>query len=143
MEVADLIVVNKADKAGADEVVRDVEAAFDLDDPRPDWRPPVLRTVATSGEGVSEVWQALGRHRAHLEEAGRLERRRAHRLAGEVRRLVEEDAARTAGERCHGPSFERIARQVTARELDPVSAAEALAAAYSGSTPSVRPHVEQ
>ena len=128
MEVADLFVVNKADRAGADEVVRDVEATLDLADPRPEWRPPVVRTVATTGEGVPSLWEAVGRHRAQLAEDGRLERRRAARLAAEVRWLVQEDAARAAGEQCQGPFYERLVVQVAERALDPISAAESLAA---------------
>ena len=126
MEVADLFVVNKADRPGSDEVVRDVEATLDLADPRPEWRPPVLRTVATSGEGVPGLWEALLSHRAHLAEGGRLEQSRARRLAAEVRRLVREDGARVAGERCRGRSFDELVAQVTARALDPGSAAQSV-----------------
>jgi LAO/AO transport system kinase len=131
MEVADLFVVNKSDRPGADEVVRDVEAALDLADPRPSWRPPVLRTVATTGEGVERVWDAISRLRAHLGEEGGLQRRRTERLAAEVRRLVREDAARAADERCRGPSYEEMVERVAARAVDPLTAAETIAAALN------------
>ena len=126
MEVADLFVVNKADKPGADELARDVEAALDLADPPPEWRPPVVHTVATSGEGVVALWHVVARHRTHLQQDGRLEQRRSRRLAAEVRRLVEEEAALVAGERCDGPGFAELVARVARRDLDPVSAAEAV-----------------
>jgi LAO/AO transport system kinase len=127
MEVADLFAVNKADKPGTDEIVRDVEATLDLAEPRPEWRPPVVRTVATTGEGVGALLAAVVRHRSHLHQGGRVERRRGDRLAAEVRRLVEEDAARAAGERCQGPFFQELVAQVANRVVDPVTAAEAIA----------------
>ena len=126
MEVADLFVVNKADRPGADRLVQDVEAALDLAEPQPAWRPPVLPTVATEGDGVGALWEAVGGHRAHLVDGGRLERRRAARLAAEVRRLIQEEAARSAALRCQGPGYEALVSQVARRVLDPLSAAETL-----------------
>ncbi|HEX8802702.1 MAG TPA: methylmalonyl Co-A mutase-associated GTPase MeaB, partial [Acidimicrobiales bacterium] len=65
MEIADVFVVNKADRPGADEAVRDLERMLDLAGVS-GWRPPVVRTEATSGKGVAELWAALRRHRDHL-----------------------------------------------------------------------------
>lgn len=127
MEVADLFVVNKSERPGADEVVRDVEAALDLAHPVPLWRPPVVRTVATTGEGVDRLWEAIDRHRARLAEDGSLERQRDQRLAAEVRRLVREAAARAGEERCRGTAFDQLVRQVSSRTIDPLGAAQSLA----------------
>ncbi|HEX6230878.1 MAG TPA: methylmalonyl Co-A mutase-associated GTPase MeaB, partial [Actinomycetota bacterium] len=82
LEVADVFVVNKADREGADRVVAGVEAMLGLA-PAPDdaWRPPVLKTAASSGAGIPEVLDAIGRYRAHARD--RMEGRR--RLRGEYR----------------------------------------------------------
>lgn len=84
LEVADVLVVNKADRDGARATMRDLRRMLDAAGGR-DWRPPVVSTVATSGDGVAEMWDAIGAHREHLESGGELERRRAERLVGEVR----------------------------------------------------------
>lgn len=87
MEIADLLVVNKADRKGVGLVEADLERMLDMSEPR-DWRPPVIATVATEGRGADEVWDAVERHRRHLEESGELERRRRRRIAGELRQEV-------------------------------------------------------
>src|SRR4029077_6763294 len=62
MEIADLFVVNKADRAGADAAVKDLAAMLDLGTAAP-WRPPIIQTVATTGEGVERLWDAISAHR--------------------------------------------------------------------------------
>src|SRR3954464_15175287 len=79
MEIADLFVVNKADRDGVAETIRDLELMLDLSG-HSDWRPKIVQTVATRGEGIDELWDAIGEHRAFEEEGGRLERRRETRL---------------------------------------------------------------
>src|SRR3954451_22188764 len=71
MEIADLFVVNKADRDGVPETVRDLEMMLDLSG-HSDWRPRIVQTVATRGAGVDEVWGAIGEERAFQEEGGRL-----------------------------------------------------------------------
>jgi LAO/AO transport system kinase len=146
LEVADVLVVNKADRPGADETVRDLEHTLDLADPPPAWRPPVLRTAATTGEGIDEVVDALDRHRAYLEADGRGDQRRSRRLEAEVRRLVAAAGARRFGERCDGADFDALMADVVARRVDPLSAADQLVASVvpvEGSTPSDRPQARQ
>jgi len=91
MEVADIFVVNKADREGADRLVRDVLDVLELRRPGDDgWRPPVLSTVAGTGKGVAEVFEAIGRHRDHARASGSFERRRRTRARDRIRGLVEE-----------------------------------------------------
>ena len=80
MEIADLFVVNKADRDGVAETVRDLEMMLDLSG-HPAWRPRIVQTVATRGEGIDELWDAIGEHRAFQEAEGRLVRRREARAA--------------------------------------------------------------
>ncbi len=128
LEVADVFVVNKADRPGAAGARRDLEAMLDLDPDRQGWRPPVLATDALSRSGVAEVWEAVDGHRRWLAASGELEARRRRRLLDElqaivVRRLEDELRAGSGGAR-----WEEVTAEVLARRLDPLAAAELLAA---------------
>jgi LAO/AO transport system kinase len=124
LEIADVFVINKADRPGAEDTRRDLERMLDLTD-RAGWRPPVLTTTATTGDGVAGLWSAIGEHRAHLEGSGQLAQRRAARVGDELTRimaaLLHERAIATAGER-----LDRAADRVARREVDPWTAAEDL-----------------
>ncbi len=87
LETADIFVINKADMPGADQSRRDLEQMLDLSTPG-DWRPPILETVAATGEGVDALWAEIGRHRTYLEEAGLLVAIRRERLRREFRRVL-------------------------------------------------------
>ena len=92
MEIADIFVVNKADRPGADHVLNDLRAALHLRAGKSDptrWTIPVLKTVAQTGEGVPELLDAVDRHRQHLEESGELGVRRRGRAAVRVREVTE------------------------------------------------------
>lgn len=122
MEIADIFVVNKADREGADRVVQAVQANLSLQTFRAgEWRPPIVKTEATAAVGIAELWETIGRFRDHT-EAQQAERRRA-RQAFRLRDLLTHqflqrvDATLTPGE------FDRIVAAVTAREVDPYTAA--------------------
>jgi LAO/AO transport system kinase len=125
LEIADLFVVNKADRDGAAETVRDLEFMLDLS-LASDWRPPIVKTVASRGEGFEELWEAVGAHRAFLETDGRLAARRTKRIRDELRAIVVERLYEQAGAVCAGERFDELAAAVEAREVDPYSAAESL-----------------
>jgi LAO/AO transport system kinase len=116
MEIADLFVVNKADRDGVAETVRDLEMMLDLSG-HTDWRPRIVPTVATRAEGTDELWDAIGEHRAFLEENGRLDRRREARLRDELRAIVRARIEEQVVDSCRG-------------ELDPHAAADELLAAH-------------
>ena len=91
MEVADVLVVNKADREGADRLVREVIDGLELRRPGEDgWRPPVLSTIASTGRGVPELLAAVGKHRDHARASGSFGRRRKERARDRIRGLVEE-----------------------------------------------------
>jgi len=125
LEIADVLVVNKADREGTPDTVRDLELMLELAG-EGDWRPPIVETVATDGRGVDDLWRAIRDHRAHLESDGRLERRRDSRLREELRAIVHERLREGADARCSGETFDRLVAQVAARELDPYAAADEL-----------------
>jgi GTPase len=87
LEVADIFVINKADRAGADEAERDLVMMLDLGAHKP-WTPPILKTVGTSGAGVAELGVALAEHREWMSETGELERRRVRRATNELREIL-------------------------------------------------------
>ena len=127
MEIADVFVINKADRKGVDETRRDLELMLDLSSlPDGSWRPPILPTVASSSEGIPAVWDAVVAHRAHVEGNGELARRRERRLREELREIVATRLGVRARELCTGERYEALTEQVVDRRLDPWSAADAM-----------------
>jgi LAO/AO transport system kinase len=125
LEIADGLVVNKADRPGTADTVRDLELMLELAGERA-WRPPIVETVATDGRGIDELWDAVLAHRAFLETDGRLDRRREARLRDELRAIVHERLGARVEEICSGDRFDELVTQVAARELDPHTAADEL-----------------
>jgi len=83
MEIADIFAVNKADMVGADKVVTQVEAMLDLKDDIK-WRPPVVKVVSTSNQGLDSLYEAIEKHRKYLEKTGELDKVRKERALYEV-----------------------------------------------------------
>ena len=125
MEIADIFVINKADRKGADETRRDLEGMLDLSDLAHDaWRPPILQTTATSGEGVEELWNTVAQHREQSTATGLLQRRRSFRLREELREIVERRLEHRAREICSGSEWDALQTQVLENQLDPWTAAD-------------------
>jgi LAO/AO transport system kinase len=126
LEVADIFVINKADRPGAAETRRDLENMLDLAAPDRGWKPPILMTTAATGEGLEDLWQVVAEHRDHLESTGEMERRRERRLVEELSRVLlwrlERDIKALDG----GARFEAVRADLLARRLDPYDAAERL-----------------
>ena len=127
LEVADVFVVNKADRDGADSVVRDLRTMLSLGDRRTDagWRVPVVKTVASRGEGVEEVVEQIERHGKWLASSGALAARRLRRAADEVEAIA---LTAVRVDLRVGGQLEGLAAQVVAGELDPYAAADQLVA---------------
>jgi len=125
LEVADLFVVNKADKDGAGNVARDLRQMLHLGEARP-WQVPVLMTVAERGDGVGELVAQIGAHRAYLESSGELERRRRRRAGREIEEIALADLRVELGELGRGEALDSLAEQVAAGKLGPYAAAEQL-----------------
>jgi LAO/AO transport system kinase len=125
LEIADVFVINKADRSGVEETARDLVQMLELSAPRP-WTPPVVRTIATDGTGIDALRDAIAEHRAHLEHSGELDRRRRARVADELRSIVVARLTQGAAAACEGPAFDAVVERVAGRELDPYRAAEEL-----------------
>ena len=128
LEVADVFVVNKADRDGADQTVRDLRHAMSLGrrELGPSWRQPIVRTVATTGEGAGELLAALDGHHDWLVAHGELETRRIRRASREIEAIaVASLRARLGGVR-GGEALAALAKRVAAGETDPYTAADQL-----------------
>lgn len=129
LEVADVFVVNKADRDGAHATVRDIKGMLGLGEHAPgQWRPPVVRAVAARGEGVDDVVAAIAKHRAWLSEHGQLQARREHRASVEVEQLALHTLRARIGSLRHGTALPALAARVAAGDLDPYTAAADLLA---------------
>jgi len=134
LEVADVFVVNKADREGADTVVRDLRYMLSLGDRRTDdgWRVPIVKTVAAKGEGADEVVEAIERHGQWLAGNGQLEVRRRKRAADEVEAIALTVLRERMGDLRGGDGLDRAAAAVVAGDLDAYTAADDLVAALAG-----------
>ena len=120
LEVADVLVVNKADRPDTQATLRDLRAMVSL--ARGEWKPPIVPTVATTGEGVDDLLGQLDRHDAWLESSGERARRRLARARDEVTAL----AFGALAKRLAVP--DELAARVAEGQCDPVEAAEELLA---------------
>jgi LAO/AO transport system kinase len=129
LEIADVFVVNKADREGADTTIHDLKQmiSFGRKELRgPSWRQPIVRTVASKGEGAADVAQALEDHRRWLAASGELTRRRVARAVSEVEAIALRRLRAEIGDLRGGEELSALARQVVDRELDPYAAADKL-----------------
>jgi LAO/AO transport system kinase len=125
MEIADIFVINKADRKGVEETRRDIEQMLELSDLAHDaWRPPIIATVGNTGEGVTQLWDAIVEHRSIIETSGELQKRRDFRLREELREIVARRLELRAREICTGDQWESLQDGVIGRTIDPWSAAD-------------------
>jgi LAO/AO transport system kinase len=125
MEIADIFVINKADRKGLADTRRDLEQMLELSNLAADaWRPPILPMVATTGEGVADCWQAVVDHRAAIEASGELARRRQFRVGEELREIVARRLEQRARQLATGDRWEQLQLEVADHRLDPWTAAD-------------------
>jgi len=131
IEIADVFVVNKADRDGADQVARDLRYMQSLGGRHSGagaWRPPIVKTVAARGEGVDEVLAALDKHRAWMAEHGELEQRRQARAAAEIEAIAVGTVKQRFAQVHGSAALSAAAGRVVAGETDPYTAADELVA---------------
>jgi LAO/AO transport system kinase len=124
LEVADLFVVNKADREGVGHTVRDLKQMLQMGAAR-EWDPPVITATSTKREGVQEVWDAIEVHRDHLRDSGRLAERRRERLLREVEALAAERYRGLAAQALRADP--QLASDLAERRTDPYRVAAILA----------------
>ncbi|RHW26890.1 methylmalonyl Co-A mutase-associated GTPase MeaB [Nocardioides immobilis] len=127
LEIGDVFAINKSDREGADKVRRDLRSMISLADrPEGAWRPPVIKTVATEGQGAAEVVDSIDEHRAWARESGELERRRVRRTRDEIEAIALTALRERWGSVDAGNRLDGLAHAVIAGESDPYAAADAL-----------------
>ena len=128
LEIAEVFVVNKADRPGTKDTVREIRQMLDLSET--EWRPDVVPTVATKGEGIDDLWAAIEKHRAYQEERGLLEARRHRRIRREIEAIVAERYRERVGSEA-AVLLEELTGEVVARRMDPYAAADRVASALT------------
>jgi LAO/AO transport system kinase len=132
LEIGDVFVVNKADRDGADQVRRDLRnmiALAERDDEA--WKPPIVQTVAQTGQGVDEVVERIEEHREWMESSGELERRRVRRARDEIEAIAVTALRRRWGNVHERTELDDLAEQVVAGTSDPYAAADSLLESYT------------
>jgi LAO/AO transport system kinase len=125
LEIADLFVINKADRPGARETRRDLELMLDLTQ-LGQWRPPIIETVASTGDGVDALWTAITDHRAHLISSGNLEVFRRERLAREFHQILLARVEHELDALMAADRFAGVVADLSSGVLDPYAAADRL-----------------
>jgi len=150
LEIADVLVVNKADREGAENTVRALQAMLDLgaapraarhhgqvmdvadssspadDDQAPAWRPPIVKTVAVEGKGIDELAGAIDRHQAHLAASSEGAARRRQRAAAELDAILRETLLERLRQQVGRVGLDGVVDRVASREIDPYTAARSL-----------------
>ena len=127
LEIADVYVVNKADRDGANATARDIKQMLHLGEAR-DWEPTVLLTQAADGKGIAELWAEIERHREHITASGELRRRRIARNRHEIVEIALARIRHAIDEVGDRDLLDALAVQVTEHALDPYAAADKLLA---------------
>ena len=127
MEIADVFVINKADRKGVEDTRRDLEQMLELSDLAHEaWRPPIMAVVATEKRGVPELWATVLAHREFIEGNGELARRREFRLREELREIVARRLELRARQLTTGDRWDELQSAVLERTIDPWAAADEL-----------------
>jgi LAO/AO transport system kinase len=140
LEIGDLYVINKADRDGADQVRRELRSMLALAD-RPDgaWKPEIVKTIASKGEGIDEVVAALERHLEHISASGELDARRLRRARDEIEAIAV-TALREQWRGVHeNAALDELAAEVVAGDSDPYAAADLLLESLEAGTPTPDP----
>jgi len=126
IEIADILVVNKADRPGADEAVKDLRQMLNLGTPRNDWRTPVLKTSSQNNTGIDELIDAVQKHRDWAAQSGEAQKRTADAMRSEIQALLRERVLRDLARRMDQQALENVVGRVAEKQLDPYGAVEEL-----------------
>ena len=124
MEIADLYVINKADRDGANQLSAAVTAMLQMADLGDGWNPPVLLTQGHANVGIGELWDSVNAHRSYMADTGGLEKRRAERRRAEFLETVQEELYRRVTARLEGDAeLSQLLRQIDGKAAEPYGAA--------------------
>ena len=127
MEIADLYVVNKADRSGADELLNEVNFRVEQDAQirKALWKPPVVKTIALENQGTDSLMEAIEKHRSFLRQSGRLRRNRREKTRQETLALLTEEISRNVLNKVLGNGrFDALVDEIVAHKKDPYTSVE-------------------
>ena len=125
MEVADIFVINKSDRKGADDTRRDIQQMLELSS-LGDWEPPIVMTVATDQIGADELWRTVAEPRSYLEESGELQARRSLRVQAELTEIVSQSLEQRVITTMESSETAELKEKLARGEIDPYAAAARL-----------------
>lgn len=127
LEIGDIFVVNKGDREGTDQIVKELESVSEYKSTGEEWKPPVLVTIATEGQGIEEVVDSLEEHLEYLKRSGNYEKKEEERARGELTRILQDLILRkVVAEDRTKRKFEELLKDILDRKMDPYTAAEKL-----------------
>jgi LAO/AO transport system kinase len=126
MEIADIMVVNKADRPGAEETAKDLTQMLALGALRSAWQVPVIRTSSQAGTGIDDLMAAIGRHGTWAKESGEARRRSADAMRHDIQVLMQERVLQELANRIGKQQLDEVVLQVVDKTLDPYAAVDAL-----------------
>ena len=127
MEIGDIFAINKADMDGADRRFAEIQAALDLGQDQQGWAPPIIKTIATTGEGVKELVDSIQQHHSYLTESGEIKQNREQRCFAQLETIVEQSFMRKLLVQPEDQElFQNLVQEVNERHCDPYTAAERL-----------------
>jgi len=127
LEIADVLVVNKADLPGAEQTLATLRAMLGLHSGSPSaWQPPLVKTIATTGSGTPELIDAVERHVAYLVQSGQMQIRERARAVRELEEALREELFRRARARWGEARYRQVIERLEAHQVDPYTVAEEL-----------------
>lgn len=141
LEIADIFVVNKADRPGADQTAAELRMLLSLDERRKErtWRPPILKTIAATGEGVPALADALAEHSTYLKESSQLSERGMRQARSEIVALLHQALLERLDALIPAEEWDRIVADVVSRHVDPYAASAQLATRIGLAAPTPHP----
>jgi LAO/AO transport system kinase len=127
MEIADLYVVNKADRSGADELLSEVNVRVEQDSQikKPAWQAPVIKTIAVENQGIEPLVEAIEKHRSFLRQSGKLRKNRREKTRQETLDLLKDEISRNVLEKVLGNGrFDDLIDEIVAHKKDPYTSVQ-------------------
>lgn len=124
MEIGDIFVVNKADRGDADKKVMELQAMLELGQKKDSWEPPVVKTIARDGEGISELLDSAENHYKWLSESGNLKKLGVEKSRAELFSIIEQKVEKVVVDRVDDSEIEDLCRKIANKEIDPYEAAD-------------------
>jgi LAO/AO transport system kinase len=141
MEIADIFVINKSDREGAERVEREIRALQSLAIRHDGWVPPVVKTIASEGKGIAELAAAIHNYEAYLAKEDRAHQRQIANWKERLVEMVRDAMLEKVRSQLHDQQIERFATEVVEQKRDPYSLVDELVKGHFGDSPESQPTV--